>query len=241
MAQDATILVVKTGKALAPVRAQYDDFDLWIAKALGVSKDSLTVASVHSGDPLPDPEAVDGIIVTGSPLMVSARPEWSERSAGWLAQVVEADALPMLGICYGHQLIAHGLGGEVRDNPNGREIGTVETRHDAEAIAGDPLMKDGTYPTHMSHVESVVRPPSDAQILAQTDLEPHAALRFGPRQWGVQYHPEFDGKIMRGYLEARFAIITEEGNDPDQMIKDVVETPASTNMLYRFGELVRNA
>jgi len=241
MAQDGTILVLKTGDALAPVRAQYGDFDLWIAKALGVARESLNVASVHEGDPIPDPESVDGVIVTGSPLMVTAAPEWSEAAARWLAKIVESDAMPVLGICYGHQLIAHGLGGQVRSNPNGRETGTVETRHDPLATAGDPLITEMTYPTHMSHVESVVIPPSDAQVLATTDLEPHAALRFGPRQWGVQYHPEFDEEIMRGYLRTRFEIIASEGGDPERLIEQVVETPAATRMLHRFGEIVARA
>ena len=181
MARDGSVLVLKTGEALAPVKAARGDFD------------------------------------------------------GWIAKVVERDALPVLGICYGHQLLAHALGGEVGANPNGREMGTVEVRHDAAAIADDPVLTGAVEPAHMSHVESVLRQPSDAQVLGTTDLEAHAALRFGPRQWGVQYHPEFDRDIMQGYIEARRAVLTSEGLDPDAMIARAVETPVLATILERFA------
>ena len=238
MARDGSVLVLKTGEALAPVKAARGDFDGWIAKGMGLSEDALVVANVHTGDRLPDPSAIAGVVVTGSPAMVTERAEWSEASAAWLAKVVERDALPVLGICYGHQLLAHALGGEVGANPNGREMGTVEVRHDTTAIVDDPVLIGANEPGHMSHVESVLRPPSDAQVLGTTDLEAHAAIRFGPRQWGVQYHPEFDRDIMQGYIEARREVLTSEGFDADAMIGRAVETPILTSLLARFAAFV---
>ena len=235
MAREPAVLILKTGDALPAVRAVCGDFELWIARGLGVELDSVEVASVHKGDALPDPSRFGGVVVTGSPAMVTDRADWSEASARWLAGVVEADATPVLGICYGHQLLAHALGGEVGANPNGREMGTVEVRHDAD---GDPVLQGSAAPGHMSHVESVLRPPSDAAVLATTDLEAHAALRFGPRQWGVQYHPEFDREIMQRYVEARRNILVEEGFDPDSIIDGAVETPQLTGVLTRFASLV---
>ncbi|MCR9094077.1 MAG: glutamine amidotransferase [bacterium] len=238
MARDGSILVVKTGEALAPVKAARGDFHQWIAKGMGVADDELAVAHVHAGDPLPDPASISGVVVTGSPLMVTDRADWSEASAAWLAKIVEADAMPVLGICYGHQLLAHALGGEVGANPNGREMGTVEVRHDTAAIVDDPVLIGAVEPGHMSHLESVLRPPSDAQVLATTDLEAHAVLKFGPRQWGLQYHPEFDRDIMQGYVAARREIIESEGLDPDAMIENAVETPVLTSTLERFAAFV---
>jgi GMP synthase (glutamine-hydrolysing) len=93
----------------------------------------------------------------------------------------------------------------------------------------------------MSHVESVLRPPEGARILASTALDPHSVLAFGPRQWGVQFHPEFDRAIMRGYVDARREILESEGLDPGAMIEQAVETPALTAVLARFARLVREA
>ena len=82
-------------------------------------------------------ENLAGIVITGSPSMVSARLDWSERTAYWLRRAVPT-GLPVLGVCYGHQLLAHALGGHVGLNPAGRQIGTVT----AQLIDGhkeDPL------------------------------------------------------------------------------------------------------
>ena len=93
----------------------------------------------------------------------------------------------------------------------------------------------------MSHVESVLRPPEGSQILAQTALDPHSVLAFGPRQWGVQFHPEFDRDIMRGYVEARRDILTREGLDPDAMIAKAVEADSMGGVLKHFADLVERA
>lgn len=238
MSRGDKILVLKTGETLPPVKTVRGDFEDWIAQGLGSPADAVEVASAYAGEALPAVESLAGVVVTGSPAMVSDRSEWSEASGEWLAGVVEGDTLPVLGICYGHQLMAHALGGEVGVNPRGREMGTVEVViDDAAAAAG--LFEPGRFPAHMSHLESVLVPPSDARVFATTALESHAVLQFGPRQWGVQYHPEFDRDIMCRYVEARREILTSEGRDPDDMIAKAVETPTLSQVLERFHALVR--
>ncbi len=241
---DRPILVLKTGEALAPVRRRRGDFEDWIARDLDRPLSTLKVAAIHTGDGLPTPDSIGGVVITGSPLMVTDRPDWSEAAARWLEKIIREDTMPVLGLCYGHQLMAHALGGEVGVNPKGREIGTVDvTFIDEETPAAPlaPLFESGVFSGHMSHVESVLRPPEDAVVLARTELDPHAVLAFGPRQWGVQFHPEFDRDIMQGYVEARRDVIRSEGLDPDAMIAEVVETPSLTRVLARFGALVQGS
>ncbi len=237
------ILILKTGEALPSVKAARGDFEDWIALGLGLSVGEVEVAVAYQGEALPDPETIGGIVVTGSPGMVTDRAEWSEASAAWLAKLVEGDAMPILGLCYGHQLLAHGLGGEVGTNPNGRETGSVEVRFllpEGDASLA-PLFEGGAHPAHMSHLESVLRPPAGAEVLAETDQEPHAVLRFGPRQWGVQFHPEFDREIMRCYVAARREILVAEGTDPDAVDEAAIETPELTGILKRFAKLVEKS
>ncbi|MFK7898074.1 MAG: glutamine amidotransferase [Myxococcota bacterium] len=248
------ILILKTGEPPSPVKAAHGDFDVWIAREMGVPAEALAVAAVYQGDALPDPERLGGVIVTGSPGMVTAREDWSEASAAWLASCVENDSVPVLGLCFGHQLMAHGLGGEVGTNPRGRELGTVEVRFAAPASAPvpaptsgaasepvpalGPLFEAGAFPGQMSHVESVLTLPKGATVLAETDKEPHAALQFGPRQWGVQFHPEFNREIIRGYIAARREILVEEGADPEAMSAGATESSALSRILERFAEFV---
>ena len=230
-----TILILKTGEALPAVRSRCGDFEHWIARGLGRPVESLEVVAVHADAPLPPPDRVDGVVVTGSPAMVSDRADWSERAARWLAGVVREDAVPVLGICYGHQLLAHALGGVVGPNPRGREMGTVEVTSSAGLA---PLFEAGVFAGHCSHVEAVLRPPPGARVLARTRLDPHSAIAYGPRQWGVQFHPEFDVEIMRGYVAARREVLVAESFDPDALIAGARETPELTAVLSRFAALV---
>jgi len=235
------ILVLKTGEALPLVKERRGDFERWIAEGLG--EGPVVVVSVHEGETLPEVESIGGVVVTGSPAMVSDRHDWSEAAARWLAEIVEQDAVPVLGLCYGHQLLAHALGGEVGPNPRGREMGTVEIRARAPgepSAEGDwaALIEPSQFVGHMSHLESVLRPPAGTRVLAASDLEPHAALQYGPRQWGVQFHPEFDREIMQLYVEARREVLVGEGRDPDAMIRAAQDTPESARVLERFAAIV---
>lgn len=246
--RDGSILILKTGEALPPVKRRCGDFEDWIARGLGRPLDSLEVASVYKGDSLPSVDSIRGVVITGSPAMVTERLDWSEASARWLAKIVEKDIVPVLGLCYGHQLLAHALGGKVGSNPKGREMGTVDVTFHRKEIesAGEsdgpvPIFERGVLRGHMSHVESVLRPPKDAEIFARTDLDPHSVLAFGPRQWGVQFHPEFDREIMQGYVEARRDVLTSEGLDPDRMIAEAVETVLITRVLARFADWVERS
>ena len=125
----------------------------------------------------------------------------------------------MLGICYGHQLLAHALGGEVGRNPRGREIGTVVVRRLAPA-QHDPLLGvwSEAEPAHVTHLESVLALPAGAVRLAESDLDPVQAFTVGERAWGVQFHPEFDAETVRAYLLARTEKVRAEGLDPDALL-----------------------
>lgn len=247
MTDSKPILVLKTGEALEPVKAARGDYERWIAEGMGrtLAPGDVEVAAVYLGDELPPAERLGGVVVTGSAAMVSAREPWSERAAAWLADVVKRDAIPVLGLCYGHQLLAHALGGEVGPNPNGREMGTVAVSFDPTPDAPSglvpdplaPLFEPGVHLGHTSHVEAVLRPPPGARVLARTALDPHSALRYGPRQWGTQFHPEFDAEILRGYVEIRREILIGEGRDPDAMIAAIEETPDLARVLQRFAAL----
>ena len=95
--------------------------------------------SPSKGAELPDPRTVAGVIITGAAAMVTEELDWSERTAAWIPAVLEAET-PLLGICYGHQLIAHALDGRVAKNLKGREMGTVEVRL-TEAAENDPILR----------------------------------------------------------------------------------------------------
>src|SRR5690606_10963414 len=189
---------------------------------------------VEGGDALPGRDGFAGVLVTGSAAMVTERLDWSERAAGWLREAAHA-GLPLLGICYGHQLLAHALGGEVGDNPNGREMGTVAIDL-LPAAAADPLFAGlpGRFLAQSTQLQSVLRPPGGAVVLARSALDPCNAFRWGDAAWGVQFHPEFGTVHMRGYLQARAEGLAKEGGDPARMIAGVSAAPHARQVLRRF-------
>ena len=234
------VLLIKTGGTLPETRDEFGDFEEWFARGLGMP--GMHQADVFRGEAPPDnPQAFSGVIVTGSASMVSHREEWSERTGEWLARAVHA-GLPVLGVCYGHQLLAQSLGGVVGPNPRGRQIGTQ--RIDLlPAASSDPLMCQlgATLAVQTTHVESVHELPPGAVRLATSPRDENHAFRFGERAWGLQFHPEFGAEVMRGYIRARSEVIRSEGHDPDAIEAGVSETPIAHGLLGRFAALVAGA
>lgn len=235
----SSLVVIKTGSAVPAVVAKRRDCEVWIIAATGLAPSQAQVFDVYLDAALPAPAAVPGVIVSGSSAMVTDRAPWSERTATWLREVV-ALGKPVLGICYGHQLLAQALGGEVHNNPNGREIGTTDVTLTA-AAKDDAIF--GTFGSEIHvpvcHLQSVVRLPSGAQLLGATPLDPNQAFRYGERAWGVQFHPEFDVGIVRGYIDSRREQISAEGLDAQALWDNATDTADGTILLRRFMSLVR--
>lgn len=232
------ILIIAAGSPVESLR-RHGGFDHWIRVAAGLQRDQTVSINVEDGDPLPAPDGFAGAIVSGSAAMVTDLLEWSERSAAWLRDAAHA-GFPLLGICYGHQLLTHALGGEVADNPEGRYMGTYEVELHA-AAAEDPLFAGlpQRFPAQVTHVQVARRLPDEAVALAQSGHDPFHAFRWRERTWGVQFHPEFSVAHMRGYIRARAEVLRSGGADPQALLRAVRPAPAARRVLRRFARLAR--
>lgn len=233
------ILIVKTGEAIYQVEAD-GDFEDWITAGMGLNGAAVRVCRVVSGEELPDPVDLSGVVITGSPAMVTDRLDWSERTSQWLRDAVSS-GLPILGICYGHQLLADALGGKVERDPAGREIGTVEVELHQSAQF-DPLLVGlpKRFFAHATHEQSVIDLPPGAVQLAESGHPAIHVFRVGSCAWGVQFHPEFDDDVMKSYLRGRAAVIKQEGLDPDALLNAVRPAPVAAGILRRFAEIALN-
>jgi GMP synthase (glutamine-hydrolysing) len=243
------ILIVQTGTAgaLVPAHGDYPD---WFRRALGASEEQMPVlrtAPELGGEKL-DPEVLfrtkaKGVLVTGSPLSAAAKEGWMEELGEALLRAGQAGT-PVLGVCFGHQLLGQSAGGEVARNPRGREIGTVQVQL-TEAGRKDPLFswagaETSQIDVQATHTEAVLPPPKRATLLASNEICATQALRFSETVASVQFHPELEPQALRALIRSRAEQLRGEGLDPVGLEASVRETDGR-RILRAFAEQVRHA
>jgi GMP synthase (glutamine-hydrolysing) len=225
------IVIIKTGEPVATVAESRGQFaDLIVGSIGSIFQGEYAVVDVRTEDP-PDPLGAAMFVITGSSANVPTREPWMLRTEAWLREVV-ALGTPTFGICFGHQILAQALGGEVQRNPRGREIGTMTI----ERTSSDPIFEGlpAAFEANVTHVDSVVRLPKGAQILARTAREDYHAIRFTETCYGVQFHPEIDADVMRGYIHTRREILATEGFDVEEMLSRINDGEPGRQTLRNF-------
>jgi GMP synthase (glutamine-hydrolysing) len=229
------LLVIQTGEAPEPIRVRFGGFAEWFRIAMRIEPARVRVVHVAAGEPLPEPGAIVGAVITGSAAMVTERTDWSERTAAWIRAAIDAGT-PLFGVCYGHQLMAHALGGSVGWLPSGREIGTRAVIRRGRG-GGDWLdLLPATFPAHTTHRQSVLEAPRGAEVMAASELDPHQILRYAPYAISTQFNPEFTAYILRAYIDARADVLREEGFDVAALRAGVRDTGAARGLLERFAQ-----
>jgi len=218
----ARLLVVQTGST--HLRG---DYPRWFERALGCE---MPVVRAHAGErlgPALDRVRPQGIIVTGSPLSVIEKTPWMLQLGDDLLRAGERGT-PVLGVCFGHQLLALASGGDVVQNPRGREIGTVRVQlTDAGrkdllfAWAGGPEIE-----VQATHVDAVDPLPAAATVLASNENTAAQAYRLSETVAGVQFHPELWAAAMRDLILSRRDKLAAEGRDALALAAQVREVEA---------------
>lgn len=231
-------MIFKVGDTFADLAAEVGDFEHWIRTGLDQTALPVEVIDPRAGMPLPAPQTIAGAIITGSHAMVTDKEPWSENLAAWLRNAV-AEQVPVLGICYGHQLLAHALGGEVGHHPVGLEIGTVQVKLNEQA-KDDALLGSmpSTFPAQVVHRQSVRTLPPGATLLGGNDFEAHHAFRVGPSAWGIQFHPEFSAEAMASYVKHMAKEGRVAGKPAEAVLEQIGTTEEAASVLKRFGELL---
>lgn len=205
-----TLYIVKTGSTFPEIRQKHRDFEDWIQtglipqELLAAERPTIAVLDVvnlrHGPLAYPDPTSCAGVVISGSHEMVTDNAPWMQDLAQWLYQICMA-GIPVLGICFGHQLLAQTLGGQVGVHSAGLELGTVPIAIQAD-VSHDPVWKNipAHFDAHVVHYQTVRRLPPGACLLAGNSHEPHQAFRWRNHVWGVQFHPEFSEAAMQGYI-----------------------------------------
>lgn len=206
----------------------------WLSKCLGVERSNIRVVKVNKGESLPEPKDVHAAIITGAIDMVTDGHLWIEETAQWIREAIATET-PLLGICFGHQLIAYALGGNVGINPHGSKFGNTDVRKTTLAT-NDILFRNLPDCMNMQvfHFQSVLNLPKGAEVLAKCDHDPNHIIRYSPYTWGVQSHPEFDTEIMEYIYDVYEKNISDEGFCVKSLKKNAFDTKEGKELLQRF-------
>lgn len=167
----------------------------------------VTSALVSDGEPLPDPDEGAGLLVTGSPAGAYEDHAWIASLEASIRDWVGAGA-PVVGICFGHQIMAQALGGKVISSEKGWGVGV----HTYE-LFGDVGVPD--MPPRLacvvSHRDQVVELPEGSRRLGGSPFCPNGIIRYaGGRAISFQMHPEFRHDFAEALLRCRYDDIPED-------------------------------
>ena len=149
------------------------------------------------------PTSTDGFdawIITGSKSNVYENLPWMQTLKDFILEI-HATKQPMLGICFGHQIIAEAFGGKVDKYPGGWGVGL----HEYNILGKPDFIEDGSdrFTINAMHQDQVMVKPASAQVFAQSDFCPYAGLIYDDRILTFQAHPEFSIDYEDALLEAR--------------------------------------
>lgn len=172
----------------------------------------------------------DGLLITGALFSVWEMPKLEEISA-WIRKIHERK-IPILGVCFGHQLIAHAFGGKIAKNPKGWEFGTVDVNF-LDSCENEPIFHGISTPflAQLTHEDIVIKNPPNAKILAKSELTENQAMKIGDSTFGVQFHPEITADILKMALKLRTT-------ESFYATHEIVETSIATKVLQNFADLL---
>ena len=193
------ILILKMGTTEPVVVERYGDYDAWFSSIFQGLGCEVEVLPVFAGAELPERPDADALVLTGSPLSVRDEEDWMTQTGHWTLSQVE-QGMPVLAICFGHQLLGECLGARVEQNPQGPEWGSISVQ-----VAEDPLF-NGLPPTlsvQASHRDILTSLPDGARLLASNENTEVQAYGWGEYLRAIQFHPEARAEVIEALLTAR--------------------------------------
>ncbi len=198
--------ILETGEVHPDLRARHGDYPAMFAALLGAVDPSLEFATIRvvAGEMPAAPGQADAWLVTGSRHGVYDDLPWIEPLKDFL-RACAAARVPVVGVCFGHQILAEALGGRAVKSDRGWGLGV----QDYEVTARPGWMGDlpDRFSVNALHQDQVVALPPDATVLARSSHCDYAALAYGdaerPYAISLQPHPEFDAAFLDALITLR--------------------------------------
>ncbi len=183
--------ILVTGHVAEGLRGTHGEYDAMFARWLDGHGFTFQGWFVVDGQFPDGPKDADGWLITGSRHGAYEDHDWIAPLEALIRDIV-ASGRPLVGICFGHQIIAQALGGRVEKAAQGWSVG--RTTYDTDR---GPLTLDAW------HQDQVVELPEGAQVLAASEFCPYAALAYGDKVLSYQAHPEFPADYTIDLLDKR--------------------------------------
>jgi GMP synthase-like glutamine amidotransferase len=183
--------ILQTGHAPEQLLARHGDYDDMFVRLLQGRGFSFRTYDVERMDFPASVHEADGWLITGSKHGVYEDHAFIPPLEEFI-RAAYAEGVPIVGICFGHQIIAQALGGHVEKFAGGWSVGPKAYR-----------IEGRDYTLNAWHQDQVIDPPAEAQTVGHSDFCAHAALVYGDRAFSIQPHPEYGRDFIDGLMTYR--------------------------------------
>ncbi|WP_456389816.1 type 1 glutamine amidotransferase [Profundibacter sp.] len=184
--------ILVCGHAIDEVAKTHGDYGDWFVTLLAGNGFTFDIYNVVDMEFPASIENADGWLLTGSRHGAYEDHPFIPPLEGFVREAYAA-SVPMVGICFGHQLIAQALGGKVEKYKGGWAVGRQDYTFEGH----------GPVALNAWHQDQVMQLPKDARVIAGNDFCKYAGLVYGDRVYTVQPHPEFSNEVIAEYVELR--------------------------------------
>lgn len=223
--------ILQTGIAADALISKYGDYPDSFKVMLQGRGLEFEVFKVLQGEFPTDPSVCEGWLVTGSKHGSYEQHDWIPPLEDLIRDIYAA-GLPMIGVCFGHQVIAQALGGKVEKSSKGWGVGnyTYTDKNGENAIT-----------LNAYHQDQVVEAPACATDVLGNDFCENAILTYGTKAYTMQPHPEFSTQYIRDLIEARaIGVIDDDvlADSRSKLMEDVDAQKAADQFeaFFKYGK-----